>query len=183
MLNKARDVFWKKGYNGSSMDELVKATGLSRSSIYDSFGDKHGLYLKALRQYQQTEMDRLFKGMPEGMSPKKKIAWIFQNNAARSLDDRQRKGCFILNTSTELSNVDHTVNSFVNMYVEAMEALLQQLVKEGQSTGEITKKFTAKTLARNLLSSMNGLKVMGQVKQDKQMLDDIVRVALSVLEP
>ncbi|HLG41352.1 MAG TPA: TetR/AcrR family transcriptional regulator [Chitinophagaceae bacterium] len=182
VLDKARDVFWKKGYNGTSIDDLVQATGLSRSSIYDSFGDKHGLYIKALKQYQQSQRQMMLEGMPANLTAKKKITWLFQNNIAESLGDRQRKGCFILNTTTELANVDSSLNSFVNTHLEAMEELLLTLIREGQAAGDIGKKFTARALARNLFSSLNGLKIIGQTRPHKQILEDIAKVALSVLD-
>jgi TetR/AcrR family transcriptional regulator, transcriptional repressor for nem operon len=182
VLDKARDVFWKKGYNGSSMNELVKATGLSRSSIYDSFGDKHGLYTKTLQHYQESQRKMMLEAMPAHLSARKKIAWLFNNNIAESLGDRQRKGCFILNTTTELANVDNSMNRFVNSNMEAMEELFYLMVKEGQAAGDIGKRFIARALARNLFSSFSGLKVIGQTKPDKASLEEIVKVALSVLD-
>jgi TetR/AcrR family transcriptional regulator, transcriptional repressor for nem operon len=182
VLDKARDVFWKQGYNGSSMEELVKATGLSRSSIYDSFGDKHGLFTKTLEHYRQAQQQLMQEGMPPGFSARKRIGWLFQNNIAESLGDRQRKGCFILNSTTELANMDNSINKFVVSNMAAMEELLYKWVKEGQADGSISKKFGARALARNLYSSFNGLKVVGQTKPDKAALDEIMKVALSVLD-
>jgi TetR/AcrR family transcriptional regulator, transcriptional repressor for nem operon len=181
VLEKARNVFWKKGYNGTSMDELVKATGLSRSSIYDSFGDKHGLYMKALQHYQQEKRQSLVEGIP-ALSSRKKIGWIFQNSIVQALGDRQRKGCFMVNTTTELANIDSSMNKIVNANMEAMEEIFYSLVKEGQAAGDINKKFSAKALARNLFSSFNGLTIIGQTRPDKELLEDIAKVALSVLD-
>ena len=182
VLEKARNVFWKKGYNGTSMDELVKATGLSRSSIYDSFGDKHGLYMKALQHYQQEKRQSLVEGIPSAFSSRKKIGWIFQNSIAQALCDRQRKGCFMVNTTTELANIDSSMNKIVNANMEAMEEIFHTLVKEGQAAGDINKKFSARALARNLFSSFNGLTIIGQTRPDKELLEDIAKVALSVLD-
>jgi TetR/AcrR family transcriptional repressor of nem operon len=182
VLEKARNVFWKKGYNGTSMDELVKATGLSRSSIYDSFGDKHGLYMRALQHYQQEKRQSLIEAIPPALSSRKKIGWIFQNSIAQAVGDRQRKGCFMVNTTTELANIDSSMNKIVNANMEAMEEIFYSLVKEGQAAGDINKKFSAKALARNLFSSFNGLTIIGQTRPDKELLEDITKVALSVLD-
>lgn len=182
VLEKARNVFWKKGYNGTSMDELVKATGLSRSSIYDSFGDKHGLYLRALQQYQQQQRQLIVNSIPPNVSARKKIGWIFQNSIKQLLGDRQRKGCFMVNTTTELSNIDNAMNKIVNANFEAMEDLFYTLVKEGQDAGDIKKTFKARALARNLFSSFNGLTIIGQTRPDKEILEDIAKIALSVLD-
>lgn len=182
VLEKARNVFWEKGYNGTSMDELVKATGLSRSSIYDSFGDKHGLYTKTLQHYQQTQQQQMLHHMPQGLPGRKKIQWFFHNSINDSICDKQRKGCYMLNSTTELANLDSSVNELAIASMEAMENLFTGWIKEGQSDGSIAKKFTVRALARNLYSSFNGLKVVGQTKPEKAILDDIVKVALSVLD-
>jgi TetR/AcrR family transcriptional regulator, transcriptional repressor for nem operon len=181
VLERARNVFWKKGYNGTSIDELVQATGLSRSSIYTFFTDKYGLYTKTLQQYQLTQQQLMLQQMPAGLSGKKKIYWFFKNSIATSISDKQRKGCFILNCTTELANIDNGIKRFVVANMEAMEAQILAWVKEGYTDGSIQKKFSAKALARNLYSSFNGLTLMGQTKPDKETLEDIVEVALSVL--
>ena len=88
----------------------------------------------------------------------------------------------MVNTTTELSNVDNTMNKIVNANFEAMEDLFYTLVKEGQDAGDIRKTFKARALARNLFSSFNGLTIVGQTRQDKEVLEDIAKIALSVLE-
>lgn len=181
VLQKARNVFWKQGYNGTSMDELVKATGLSRSSIYDTFGDKHGLYLRALKAYMDQQYGHMIEKIPSTLTPRKKIEWLFKNVIATALDDRQRKGCFIVNTTTEMANVDNSINKIVSDNMAVMEDFFASLVKEGQASGEISKQFTVKALARHLFSSFNGLTLVGQTRPDKSTLDDILKVSLSVL--
>jgi TetR/AcrR family transcriptional regulator, transcriptional repressor for nem operon len=182
VLQKARDVFWEKGYNGTSMDELVQATGLSRSSIYDTFGDKHGLYLRSLEQYRQEELRRVNNSFPRNTTARKKIELFFRKNADDILQDKQRRGCFILNSTTELANMDSATKNLVGDNMDRMEELFYTWVREGQSAGNISTRFTARALARHLFSSSNGLRIAGQTRQDKKTLDDIVRLALSVLD-
>ncbi len=182
VLQKARDVFWKQGYNGTSMDELVKATGLSRSSIYDTFGDKHGLYVKSLKYYSEAQTEKLLIELPSGLSSRKRINWFFQHHIDVSLTDPNRKGCFMLNSTTELANLDNSINQLAVDNMDQMEALFLSWIKEGQANGEISKRFKAKALSRHLFNCINGLKVIGQTKPDKSTLEDIVKVSLSVLD-
>jgi TetR/AcrR family transcriptional regulator, transcriptional repressor for nem operon len=183
VLQKAKNVFWQKGYHGTSIDELVKATGLSRSSIYDSFTDKYHLFLRTLSHYQQQEQAILFSQVPPQLSPTKKIAWLFDNNIKSSMQDEHRKGCYLLNTTTELANVDEQVQNLLAANMEALEQVLCKWVKEGQNDGSITKAFTSKALARHLYCSFNGMKIIGQTKADKAILQDVMKVALAVLQP
>jgi TetR/AcrR family transcriptional regulator, transcriptional repressor for nem operon len=182
VLQKAANVFWEKGYNGTSMDELVAATGLSRSSMYDTFGDKQGLYLKTLEHYRQQAACQLEQWMPPNTPPRQKIALFLQKSAEASLADGHQKGCFILNCTTEMANQNSTVQAFVSGNMEAMENLLMQWAKEGQADGSIGQRFTAQAIARYLFSTLNGLKVVAQARPDKTALQDVVKLALAVLD-
>lgn len=182
VLQKAGDVFWEKGYNGTSMDELVTATGLSRSSIYDTFGDKHGLYLKALEHYRQTQNSMIDQWIPPALPARKKITLFLQKSIQASLSDDKQKGCFLLNTTTELANVDSHVQEMVANNMDTMEQLFLRWAKEGQASGDISKRFSAKAIARHLFCTLNGIKIVAQVKPDKASLQDILQVALSVLD-
>ena len=77
-LQKAKKLFWRKGYNGTSMDELTKATGLSRSSIYNSFGDKYSLFIQCLNYYKKNQHDKLIQSLNKHDSPLKKLQTIFR---------------------------------------------------------------------------------------------------------
>src|ERR1700755_3244285 len=97
VLNKAKDLFRKNGYNGTSMDDLVQATGLSRSSIYDTFGDKHGLFLKSLDQYRNEQQCTMEQQTAQSDSPKKKIRAIFDYYIKDILADKDGNGCLLIN--------------------------------------------------------------------------------------
>src|SRR5690349_25176771 len=109
VLVKAREVFSEKGYNGTSMDDLVQATGLSRSSIYDTFGDKHGLFLKTLDQYRNEQQCTMEQQTARSDSPKKKIRAIFDYTIKDILADKDSNGCLLVNVSLELKSVDNEV--------------------------------------------------------------------------
>src|ERR1051325_754857 len=163
---KAKELFSEKGYNGTSMDDLVQATGLSRSSIYDTFGDKHGLFLKSLNYYRCSQQGDLAKQCDRTDSPKKKIRYIFDYTIKDILADKECKGCLMINVTTELSAVDKDVAAIAISNMEEMEQVFSSLVKEGQSKGEISKKFTPKALSRHLYSSLMGLRISGVNRPD-----------------
>ena len=182
VLIKARGLFSEKGYNGTSMDDLVQATGLSRSSIYDTFGDKHGLFLKSLNHYRCSQQGDLEKQCAKSDTPKKKIRSIFDYTIKNILADKDRKGCLMINVSMELSAVDKDVAAVSLANMEGMEQIFSSMVKEGQTKGEISKKFTPKALARHLYSSLMGLRVSGMNRPDADALREIVKLALSILD-
>jgi TetR/AcrR family transcriptional repressor of nem operon len=182
VLIKAREVFSVKGYNGTSMDDLVQATGLSRSSIYDTFGDKHGLFLKSLNHYCFSQQGEIEKTCSKTDSPKKRIRAIFDSTLKSILSDKDQKGCLMVNMSMELNAVDKEVAALSLKNMEDMEHAFSALVKDGQAKGEITKKFTPKALGRHLYSSLMGLRVSGINRPDADSLKEVVKLSLSILD-
>jgi TetR/AcrR family transcriptional repressor of nem operon len=182
VLVKAREVFSEKGYNGTSMDDLVQATGLSRSSIYDTFGDKHGLFIKSLTHYRNTQQFDMERSCAKTDSPKKKIRSVFDYFIKDILGDKDRSGCLLINMSLELGSTDKEVAALSLLNMEETEQQFVSLVKEGQAKGEISKKYTAKALARHLYNTMVGLRVNGTTRPDGEALRDIVKLTLSILD-
>jgi TetR/AcrR family transcriptional regulator, transcriptional repressor for nem operon len=182
VLENATRLFWSKGYNGTSIDDLVKATGISRSSLYDSFGDKHGLFIRSLQRYKQKNNQSLREALTSIASPKERIYRIFYHTLNEILTDRQRKGCFMVNSTTELSGQDKEAIAISCTNMQEMEKTFAQWVSQAQQAGEIPKRQPARAIARYLYSSFSGLQVVGQANPDKKVLTDIVEVTLSVLD-
>ena len=182
VLLKARELFREQGYSGTSMEDLVRVTGLNRSSLYDTFGDKHSLYVRALKEYSKTNFSEMSKALEKIASPKKKIQYIFSMALKEILCDPSNKGCFVVNATTELANQDKKVSNIACQNMSDMEDRFYNIIREGQDSGEIAKNHTARSMARYLFSSLNGLQVMGKTTQDKAVLEDVVKLTLSVLE-
>ncbi|UPK70257.1 TetR/AcrR family transcriptional regulator [Chitinophaga filiformis] len=182
VLRKAERVFNEKGYNGTSMDDLVQATGLSRSSIYDTFGDKHGLFLKALGNYQDAQNNAMEELLSKTNSYKKKIRTVFDYMINDIVTDKARKGCMMVNANMELNSVDKEVAQMALTTMEDMEQQFYMWIKEGQATGEISKKFPAKALARNLYNNIMGLRVTGRNRPDYDALREMIKITLSLLD-
>jgi TetR/AcrR family transcriptional regulator, transcriptional repressor for nem operon len=181
-LQKATILFWLKGYNGTSMDELTKATGLSRSSIYNSFGTKHNLFIKCLNYYKQNQYAHITLSLHKANTPLKKIQLIFRIAIDDLIKDKDNKGCLIINTTAELANLENKIAVFVKKNMEDFENLFQQLIKDGQQIGEINKTLSPLAAARHLYNCLVGLKIIAQITNDKRTLEDIAKVSLSVLQ-
>ena len=182
VLQRATDLFWLKGYNGTSMDELTKVTGLSRSSIYNTFGDKYNLFLKCLDFYKSNQQDKLKQSLSKLSSPLKKLQMVFRFAIDEMANDKEQKGCLIVNTTAELANLEDRISLFVKGNMEEYEKLFQDWIKEGQHSGEISKSFSPLAVARHLYNTLSGLKIIAQTTNDKKALEDIAKVSLSVLQ-
>src|SRR5258705_760088 len=97
-LHRAMEVFWSRGYEAASIEDLVKHMGINRQSLYDTFGDKHALFLLALDRYSEAEVRRIFELLERPGSVKKSLRQLFEGTVEKALSDEHRRGCFMGNS-------------------------------------------------------------------------------------
>ncbi|PIF30893.1 TetR family transcriptional regulator [Flavobacterium sp. 9] len=181
-LDKAIEIFWHKGYNGTSAQDLVTHLGLSRSSLYDTFGDKQKLFAQSLQRYQKNAQDQIVKLFDESENIKETLRDIFKQAVIESLEDRITKGCFMVNSSVELAMHDEEIAKIVKNNSQIMEEVFTNAVKKGQDQGHISKTIDARVLARFIFNNYSGIRVLARTgERDKQVYDDIVKAMFSVL--
>lgn len=180
-LDKAMNVFWQKGYNGTPPQDILEGTGLSRSSLYDTYGDKHSLFLKALRRYRQSATSAAIQYLEEAADPGQAIRRIFHGTYEAMMTGRPRKGCFMVNTLNEVAPHDEEVESIIRENRQALEDAYARAIKRGQQQGQISRDHQPRALARYLLNSLWGLTTNIKLGIDKKTADDIVRITLSTL--
>lgn len=182
-LEKAVGLFWRKGYHASSIQDVVDTLGINRASLYDTYGDKHTLYVKALQRYCAGQAQTMNRQLQEPGSALHKIKMLLESVVKIALNDPERKGCFIVNTAMELVNQDAEISRIAADYQRETEGFLEQLIRQGQRTGEITTTREAAMLARFVFSSISGLRVVGKMNPDSQALEHIAGVTLKALQP
>lgn len=181
-LDKAIEIFWHKGYNGTSAQDLVTHLGLSRSSLYDTFGDKQKLFSKSLKRYQQQNQDVVKDLLDKSDNIKETLHDIFKQAVLESLEDRITKGCFMVNSSVELAMHDEEIAKIVKNNSQTMEEVFTNAVKKGQELGQISKQQDARVLARFIFNNYSGIRVLARTRErDKQVYDDIVKAVFSIL--
>lgn len=180
-LDKAIEIFWHKGYNGTSAQDLVTHLGLSRSSLYDTFGDKQKLFSMALKRYQKQGEDYVRELLQESEDIKATLTAIFKQAVAESLEDRITKGCFMVNSSVELAMHDEEIAKIVNDNRVTMQDIFLKAVTKGQEAGKISTKQDARTLARFIFNNYTGIRVLARSgEKDKQVYDDILKAMFSL---
>jgi TetR/AcrR family transcriptional repressor of nem operon len=181
-LQKAMEVFWSRGYEAASIQDLVERMGINRQSLYDTFGDKHALYLQALDRYREVEGRKLFELLKRSGSVKKALRQLFQGVVEGSFCDGERRGCFVGNAMSELAGrCKETAARTCSNLAVAEDALYRALLR-GKREGEIKGGRDLRAVARFLYSSMQGLQLMAKATRDRKTLEDVVRVTLSVLD-
>ncbi|MEN2413749.1 TetR/AcrR family transcriptional regulator [Flavobacterium mesophilum] len=175
-LDKAIEIFWHKGYNGTSAQDLVNHLGLSRSSLYDTFGDKQKLFVKSLKRYQKQNHDVLIELLENAPNIKTAFTDIFKQAVVESLQDRITKGCFMVNSSVELAMHDPEIAKIVHDNQKTVEDIFCKAIKKGQDLGQIPDKQEARSLARFIFNNYSGIRVLARAgERDKQVYDDILK--------
>jgi TetR/AcrR family transcriptional regulator, transcriptional repressor for nem operon len=182
VLNKAVNLFWEKGYNGTSAQDLVDELGISRSSLYDTFGDKYQLFKNSLLQYRKNFAGAMIEMIEKSDDFEKTIKDIFQYVVTESLQQKFSKGCFIVNSTVELAPHNTEIAEIVNDNMQDIEDALFRLIKKGQDVGQFSKSHSARSLARFIFNAISGLRVASKSGADKKVFNDIVKVTLSALK-
>jgi TetR/AcrR family transcriptional repressor of nem operon len=175
-LERATRLFWTKGFEQTSLDDLCAATGLGRSSLYAAFGDKRALYLKALARYEERSVARIAKAF-EGRTLRQGLEAFL----AALIDDivagPGRSGCFIGNCAAELARLDRTAAARVRASLERLEAAFKDVLQKELAPGA-----NADALARFLTAGIQGLRLVGKSNPDRATLEDIGAVMLRCLD-
>ncbi|MEV4759574.1 TetR/AcrR family transcriptional regulator [Micromonospora sp. NPDC049559] len=179
-LDRAMALFWEQGYEKTSMQELVERMGVHKRSMYDTFGDKRSLYLKALDRYGE-KVERLRRATADGAAdPRAAIRALLTQAVARA--DAYPSGCLAVNCATETAPRDPDAARWVERIFAGEHALLLELVRRGQRDGEITSRLDARTLADLLLNAWVGLRVQVRVGASAERLTSMIDSALALLD-
>ncbi len=182
VLNKAVNLFWEKGYNGTSAQDLVNELGISRSSLYDTYGDKYQLFKNSLLQYRKQFAGAMIEMIDKSVDYEKTLKDVFQYVVTESLQEKFSKGCFMVNSSIELAPHNLEIAEIVNENMQDIEDALFSLIKKGQDIGQFSKSHSARSLARFIFNAISGLRVASKSGADKKVFDDIVKVTLSAIK-
>jgi TetR/AcrR family transcriptional regulator, transcriptional repressor for nem operon len=182
VLEKAMNAFWERGYEGLSIEDLVQSTGIGRGSLYGTFGDKHALYLAALDQYIAAVRAQTTALLDQPGTLQAVLGQLFQTQVDALLSDPARRGCFLVNASLEIAPHDPEVNAIVQSALQEFEEGLYRLLIKAQVAGELSWKHDPHQLAHFLLGTFVSLRVLARGQQDRRVLQDVVKTALTVFD-
>ncbi|WP_343049639.1 TetR/AcrR family transcriptional regulator [Paenibacillus phytohabitans] len=179
VLDKAVQLFWKQGYEKTSMQDLVDFMGIHRRSIYDTFGDKHALYMKALKRYESTQNKKL-RLLVERQEPVKELIRRFLESSIEK--DEEPLGCFMVNSGVELGVLDPEVAALVEDSYFNTEKLLYHLVQTGQQRGELRASLKPEAISHYLMNAWLGLRTMVKTATEQRKLTSIIHTILNTLD-
>lgn len=178
VLDQGMQLLWSHGYEATSLEELLSAMHLSKSSFYETFGSKRKFLLAALARYTDMVLGQLAKDLEQG-SARAAISRSFELNLPTA--GKPQQGCFVQNCAIELAQRDPEVQAKVRQGLKSLEEGYYRAVLRGQQSGEFPREQNARALARYLASSYNGLQVLARSGFERTALLEIVQVTLKAL--
>jgi len=163
-LEAAMGVFWLKGYESTSMTDLMAAMDLHKGSIYKAYGDKHQLFLAALGHYVRHLGSQMRTVMSTARSPKDAVEKWLALWLSESTGGEVAKGCFMMNSVVELAPHDPEVSKMIKSFIELGKTRLVSVIKEGQAIGEFRTDMSAEDIASYIVFVKAGLLTAGKLQ-------------------
>jgi len=181
VIERATEVFWQRGYRGTSVSDLVQVTGLKPGSLYAAFGSKKGVFLEVLRAYQADSAERLRESLREADSPLEAIRRFFLALVDETLDDPRHRGCLMVNTMLEYSHHDPDVQGELVGGLRRIESLFGRALRRASETGELDPRLDADATAAFLVNNLWGIRVICRGRPSREAVEGIVRTVLAAL--
>ncbi len=180
-LAKIMDVFWAKGFDGTTLNDLVTATGLRKGSLYAAFGDKRAMYLKALALYDRTAIGSAVRLLTSTGAPEKRIGEFLQSAIDAVAVQRDRRGCFLCNASVDQAVLDPESERYVKSSLKRLGRALEEVLSRLPATSTDDERRHAE--AQHFLSVYFGLRVLAKAGHPVRALKDAKETALRSILP
>ena len=182
VLDRATRLFWRRGYAGTSLNDLEAETGIGRTSIYAAFGGKEGLFLQVVDHYDATYSVKLRRALAAGGGVRAAIERYFAELLAAFADPGLPLGCLITNVAVEGDKGATRLGRKIAASIGRTEDVFYQLIRDGQVSGEVEPAVDARALARYFVAATHGLSTMAKGLPHTSAQKDVVAVILSDLD-
>ncbi len=181
VIGKAIDLFWEKGYNGVSTQELADEFGISKSSMYGAFGDKMQLFTTALEKYRFEVYSDTINRLENCSKVKKEIRSIFTGISAGAMADKKNKGCFVVNSAVELAPHDKKIAAIVLQHRQGLEKAFANAIRKGIKNGEIPAGKKPAILGKVFCNAISGIQVDAKYLKDAAYFEEVINALMDML--
>ena len=182
VLDRAMEVFWRKGFEGASMAELLTAMGLGRGSVYDTFGDKRGLFMAVVERYIDQCTAETIAPLIDPAASREVLVACFLQAAEQSAQDCNHKGCLMVNAAIEQAPHDRELASLLQGGFRRVEDAYYQALVRARDCGEINPHRDLRAIAQSLVCVLQGLRVTARLNPDPLTLRHIAQTTLTILD-
>jgi TetR/AcrR family transcriptional repressor of nem operon len=180
-LDAAVQVFWELGYERTSLDDLMEKMGVARQSLYDTFGDKRALYMKALERYRDSHHAYLRETLEGDRSVKKGFSRIFSDLVEESRKEHAR-GCLLLSANVEVALHDEEIAEFLRQSQATTEEIFERALRRARKRGEIGARKDTDALASFFVTTIQGMRAIARLNHDRKTLKSVAALALAALD-
>lgn len=182
-IDSAVDCFWARGYEATSVRDLAEAMGIGGASLYNAYGDKRELFIRALERYANRSMRERIKRIEATHEPKQAIAAFLAEIVDRSVKDPDCKGCMLVNSALDVAPHDAEIGELVGHYFGEIRAFFRRNVEAARRTGQVPRHLDAPAVSGHLLGVLLGIRVLARTGAKRKLLESVARPALDLLEP
>nr|WP_321443580.1 TetR/AcrR family transcriptional regulator [uncultured Cohaesibacter sp.] len=183
VLERATTLFWRQGYKGTSMRDLVEATGLAKASIYNAFGTKEDLFRSVLSYYIKEKQTHSLSFLEGGTNGREALIAFFNNILCTTAENQTTTGCLLVNTATEQSATDATMKELVDNGIARAQKTVTNTIKRGIEDGSIDPSVDAETSGLCLIGTILAIRVMARKGIDQQWVANLIRANLKAHAP
>jgi TetR/AcrR family transcriptional regulator, transcriptional repressor for nem operon len=181
VLDHAVDCFWRTGYQATSVRDLASRMAITGTSLYNAFDDKRSLFRRALDHYLD-EARRRRDALEDALPPKEAIRQFLAGAVERSLQDDERRGCFLVNSALEVAPRDSELGAHIAGCLGELEAFFARTLRRAQADGSVPAPRDPDDLARLLLAVIIGIGVLARARPERALLEGMLRPALALLD-
>jgi TetR/AcrR family transcriptional repressor of nem operon len=178
-LAKAMSVFWRCGYENTSTELLIREMGIAKQSLYDTFGDKRSLYLKALSYYRKETNSGLRKIFQSQPSVRRGFAKLLFGLTSETREQHER-GCLLLSANLQRDTRDAEIAEFLRDNQAEVESIFLNALRHAQASGELSNQQDPVALARFFVVTIQGMRATARLHSDRRALRQVAKVALAV---
>ena len=181
-LEKAGQAFWSRGYEATSMRDLLDAMGIQKGSFYNTYGSKHEVYLRSLEQYSNARLAD-FRQLTHGRTAVEALRALFEAIYEDCVSPTGHRGCMVINCALELAHDDAKAQAFVKQAIARHESLMGDLVRAGQEAGEIDRDLDPSATAKAMMSFVMGMRVYSRSGGDPEAVRILADQAIRLVDP
>lgn len=180
-LDAAVACFWQHGYEATSVRDLTKAMGIAGPSLYNAFGDKRGLFARALEQYCRSQTYERIARIEQSTEAQARVGAFLTMVVERSVDDPQRRGCFLINSAIEVAPHDPELGAVITAHLGHVRAFFRRSLVEAQTSRRIRADIDCAQSADHLMAVLLGIRVLARTSPEPAVLEGIVEATLAPL--
>ena len=181
-IDGAVDCFWARGYEATSVRDLAHHMGIGGASLYNAYGGKRAVFVAALERYANRSSRERIARLEAAGRPKQAIEAFLAEIVDRSLKDRARRGCLLVNSALDVAPHDAEIGKVIAGHLEEIRAFFQRNIEAGRRAGQVPRNVDAAGVSAHLLGVLLGIRVLARTRPDRGLLLSVVRPALRLLD-